>query len=116
MDLANLCDLGFLRREVPFGLTLRDTKRTRYSLGDPLLRFWYRFVDPNRSLLEAGVLQVASSTSATSKAGDKASTAAGGSSSRGRVAGSRSAPSRSCCRATATSSSCSRAAGRGGFR
>ncbi len=57
--LARLCDLGFLRREVPFGLTLRDTKRTRYSLGDPFLRFWYRFVDPNRSLLEAGVFDLA---------------------------------------------------------
>lgn len=51
--LARLVSLGLVAREVPFGRTLRDTKRTRYSIADPFLRFWYRFVEPNRSRLEA---------------------------------------------------------------
>jgi hypothetical protein len=51
--LARLVSLGLVAREVPFGRTLRDTKRTRYGIADPFLRFWYRFVEPNRSRLEA---------------------------------------------------------------
>ncbi|MCG8557096.1 MAG: ATP-binding protein [Proteobacteria bacterium] len=52
--LANLIDLGFLARELPFGRSLRDTKRTYYRLADPLLRYYFRFVEPNRSRLAAG--------------------------------------------------------------
>ena len=52
--LARLLDLGLVRREVPFGSTVRDTKRTAYRLADPFLRFWFRFVEPHRSRLEAG--------------------------------------------------------------
>jgi AAA+ ATPase superfamily predicted ATPase len=51
--LARLVSLGLVARQVPFGRTLRDTKRTLYVVADPFLRFWYRFVDPNRSRLEA---------------------------------------------------------------
>jgi uncharacterized protein len=36
----------------------RHSKRSRYLIADPLLRYWYRFVDPNRSLLEARRLDV----------------------------------------------------------
>jgi AAA+ ATPase superfamily predicted ATPase len=50
--LAQLVELGLLRRELPFGATSRASKLALYDLADPLLRFWYRFVDPNRSLLE----------------------------------------------------------------
>jgi hypothetical protein len=52
--LALLCDLGFLHRETPFGRSLRDSKRSYYRVADPFLRFWFRFVAPNRSRLEAG--------------------------------------------------------------
>jgi AAA+ ATPase superfamily predicted ATPase len=51
--VGRLLDCGHLRREVPFGRSLRDTKRTLYRLGEPLLAFWYRFVEPNRSRLAA---------------------------------------------------------------
>lgn len=57
-SLAQLVDLGFLGREVPFGRSLRDTKRTFYRIDDPFLRTWYRFVEPNRSRLGAGLLDV----------------------------------------------------------
>jgi len=52
--LARLLDLGLVRRDVPFGSSLRDSKRTAYRLDDPFLRFWFRFVEPNRSRLGAG--------------------------------------------------------------
>jgi AAA+ ATPase superfamily predicted ATPase len=52
--LSRLLDLGLVMREVPFGRSTRDTKRTFYRIADPFLRFWYRFVEPNRSQLGAG--------------------------------------------------------------
>lgn len=54
--LARLIELGLVRRDVPFGSTVRSSKRTAYRLDDPFLRFWFRFVEPNRSRLEAGQL------------------------------------------------------------
>ena len=51
--LARLLDLGLVRRDLPFGATTRDSKRTAYRLADPFLRFWFRFVEPNRSRLQA---------------------------------------------------------------
>ncbi len=60
--LDTLIELGYIRRELPFGESLRSTKRTLYRLDDPFLQFWYRFVLPNRSLLELDRLdQVAQS-------------------------------------------------------
>lgn len=55
--LARLIDLGLVRRDVPFGATERNTKRTAYRIADPFLRFWFRFVDPNRSRLEARLIE-----------------------------------------------------------
>jgi AAA+ ATPase superfamily predicted ATPase len=51
--LARLVNLGFVRREVPFDTPARDAKRSLYRIADPFLRFWFRFVEPNRSRLEA---------------------------------------------------------------
>ena len=55
--IQRLTDLGFLRRQVPFGSEERSGKRTAYSVADPFLAFWYRFVEPNRSRLEAGLVE-----------------------------------------------------------
>lgn len=54
--LALLLELGMLVRELPFGESARSSKRTIYRIHDPLLRTWYRFVEPNRSRLGAGLL------------------------------------------------------------
>lgn len=51
--LGRLTDLGFVRREIPFGAPRRGGKKSYYQISDPFLRFWFRFVEPNRSLLEA---------------------------------------------------------------
>jgi hypothetical protein len=55
-SLGHLVDLGLVVRDVPFGYSVRDTKRTLYRLGDPFLGFWFRFVEPNRSRLALGQL------------------------------------------------------------
>ena len=58
--LQRLIELNLIRREVPFGVSPRSAKRTRYQIADPFLRFWFRFVEPNRSRLEAGRLTAVS--------------------------------------------------------
>ena len=50
--LANLKDLGYLTREIPFGEHTKSTKKTLYKIADPYLQFWFRFVFPHLSLLE----------------------------------------------------------------
>lgn len=52
--LARLLDLGLVAREVPWGESARDGKRSLYRVADPFLRTWFRFVEPNRSRLERG--------------------------------------------------------------
>lgn len=43
-----------MRRDTPFGVSPKDSKRALYEIAVPFLRFWVRFVEPNRSRLEAG--------------------------------------------------------------
>jgi AAA+ ATPase superfamily predicted ATPase len=54
--LARLLDLELIRREQPFGVPERSSKKTLYKIDDPFLAFWFRYVEPNRSRLEAGML------------------------------------------------------------
>lgn len=54
--LSNLIDLGYVRRDVPFGENERSGKRTLYRIADSLMSFWFRFVQPARSLLERDLL------------------------------------------------------------
>lgn len=54
--LGLLSDLGYIKRDIPFGESLRSTKRTLYRLNDPFLLFWYRYVYPSLSLLEQDVV------------------------------------------------------------
>lgn len=54
--LTNLIQLGFIRKDVPFGENSRSSKRTLYKLEDPFLQFWYRIVLPNHSLLEQDLI------------------------------------------------------------
>jgi AAA+ ATPase superfamily predicted ATPase len=56
--MAKLVELGLLGRDIPFGRSIRDAKRSLYRISDPLLRFWYGFVDRNRSRLAAGQIDV----------------------------------------------------------
>ncbi len=50
--LAQLVDLGYVRREIPFGEDTKSTKRGLYKIGDPFLAFYFKFLQPNKSQLE----------------------------------------------------------------
>ena len=47
--LQQLLDASILAREIPFGESMRSTKRTRYRIQDPALRFWFRVYSPHRT-------------------------------------------------------------------
>jgi hypothetical protein len=51
--LRRLSTLGYLETRAPVS-PKREAKRTNYRLRDPFFRFWFRYVFPNRSLLERG--------------------------------------------------------------
>lgn len=51
--MARLVDLGFVRRELPFGAPERSSKRSLYRIADPFLRLWFRVVAPRRGMLVA---------------------------------------------------------------
>jgi len=51
--LERLMEMDLVVREMPFGTSVRSSKRTLYRIADPFLRFWFRFVQPDRSRLEA---------------------------------------------------------------
>jgi len=52
--LDKLIELGFVEKEIPFGENLKNSKRSLYKIADPFMNFYYRFVIPNRSLIELG--------------------------------------------------------------
>lgn len=52
--LKRLEALGYLEARSPLSPRGPETRRTSYRLADPFFRFWFRFVFPNRSLLERG--------------------------------------------------------------
>ena len=52
-SLATLCEMRFLRREIPFGSPPRSGKRSLYRIDDPFLRLWFRVVAPRRAALAA---------------------------------------------------------------
>lgn len=47
--LQVLLDARLLQRELPFGESVRSTKRTLYRIADPTLRFWFHVYSPHRS-------------------------------------------------------------------
>jgi uncharacterized protein len=52
--VQRLLDMDLITRELPFGEAPRSSKRTLYKISDPFLRFWFRFIEVNRSRLGAG--------------------------------------------------------------
>jgi AAA+ ATPase superfamily predicted ATPase len=55
--LQLLLDTSVLVRDLPFGESLRSTKKTLYRIQDPTIRFWFRVYSPHRS--RWGALSVA---------------------------------------------------------
>ena len=52
--LKKLVDLGFLEKDVPFGIDKKNAKKSLYKIADPFMAFYYQFVVPNRSFIELG--------------------------------------------------------------
>jgi AAA+ ATPase superfamily predicted ATPase len=55
--LSVLRDSGFVERRVPFSQRGTDSRRGRYFVTDPYLRFFYRFLSAYQSKLALGHLQ-----------------------------------------------------------
>ncbi len=53
--LSFLVDLKYVRRELPFGETVRSTRKTLYKINDPFLNFWFTFVLPDKSRIDLGL-------------------------------------------------------------
>ncbi|MCY4349897.1 MAG: ATP-binding protein [Thiotrichales bacterium] len=49
--LASLMEMGFVRRETPFGADPKSGKRSLYRIDDPFMRLWFRVVAPHRAAL-----------------------------------------------------------------
>lgn len=54
LPLKRLIDMGYLRREVPFGESEKKSKKGIYLINDPLMDFYYHFVVPNTSNISRG--------------------------------------------------------------
>ncbi|WP_348611698.1 ATP-binding protein [Halobaculum rarum] len=50
--LQTLRRLRLIDRAVPVTASAKQSKRSRYRVADEFLRFWFRFVEPNRSSIE----------------------------------------------------------------
>ena len=50
--LQTLRTLRLIERLVPVTASAKKSKRSRYRVADEFLRFWFRFVEPNRSSIE----------------------------------------------------------------
>lgn len=48
--LQQLLDASVLTRKLPFGESVRSTKKTLYRIADPTMRFWFCVYSPHQSL------------------------------------------------------------------
>jgi AAA+ ATPase superfamily predicted ATPase len=48
--LQQLLDAAILTRELPFGESIRSTKKIFYRIQDPTMRFWFRTYSPHQTL------------------------------------------------------------------
>ncbi len=53
--LQVLQNLGFVEKVVPVGERKMKTRRYRYIVSDPFFSFWFRYVYPNKTILEQGM-------------------------------------------------------------
>ncbi len=53
-----LTELGYLHRDIPYGESEKNTKKSLYKIGDNFLRFYFNYVVPNRSLIETGQIHI----------------------------------------------------------
>ena len=56
--LQRLIDLGYLKREIPYGTSPLKAKRTLYKVADPFINFYFRYVVPDKTSLELGLAEM----------------------------------------------------------
>lgn len=56
--LEKLRQLDFIEKEIPFGEHPGNSKKSLYKVSDPFMDFYFRFIVPNRSLIELGRTEV----------------------------------------------------------
>ena len=56
--LQRLIDLGYLKREIPYGSSPRNAKKTLYKVVDPFINFYFRYVVPENTSLELGLADI----------------------------------------------------------
>lgn len=54
--LQFLVDLKYIDRELPYGESWKNSKKSLYKVRDPFLDFYFRFLVPNKSMLEFGMV------------------------------------------------------------
>ncbi len=55
--INTLCSLGIIYKEVPFG-EKESSRKTIYGISDLMFRFWYKYIFPNRTLIETGAADI----------------------------------------------------------
>lgn len=55
--IDNLIQLGYLKREVPFGELEKNSKKGIYKISDSFMNFYFTFLVPNLSRLELGLTE-----------------------------------------------------------
>lgn len=54
LPLYRLIQMSYIRREIPFGESIKKSKRGIYRINDPMIDFYYTFILPNISSLARG--------------------------------------------------------------
>lgn len=55
--IDNLIQLGYLKRDFPFGEPEKNSKKGIYRIQDPFMNFYFTFLSPNLSRLELGLTE-----------------------------------------------------------
>ena len=50
--LTRLADIGLVKREIPFGASEKDSKRSLYKVSDPFCKFWFRVLAARKSVFD----------------------------------------------------------------
>ncbi|MEA3460277.1 MAG: ATP-binding protein [Bacteroidota bacterium] len=53
--IQRLIELGYIKREIPYGITPRNAKKTLYKIADPFINFYFSYVIPEKTSLGMGL-------------------------------------------------------------
>jgi uncharacterized protein len=67
--IENLIQLGYLKREIPFGEHEKNSKKGVYKIAEPFMNFYFSFVSPNISRLELNLTDLVFSVFNTKSSG-----------------------------------------------